>query len=286
MPDRSPTPVILFLTLSNLTMVGFALALSQWGFDPTNLFALLVIPIGAIIFGLLGSLGAIPGMRLANYPAGPQLRIFMTAGAVLALALYVVLQGAMLSWSHPAHPGLLDAIAGRATAGGYVARRGSNILFQADHLGSWGYAFLALKFVGAAVGAWTHHAVLALMPYCRPCGVFTERRDKAELLFKKAEAWTSAMAAAPDAADERAAYLLALPRRGMWTAPGNHFVIMRLLRSECPQCGKQHMREQVFTRGGEAKQYRLRYSWSRRKTPQPSGQGNAPAVRSFGRKIA
>ncbi len=292
MPHRSPIAVVALLGLTNLVTIAlFVAGIAMFSFDGTNFFAMFILPIGAIMFGLIGALGAVPGARIAQYSPGSSLRTIMAASSAVAFAVYLLVVAVLINWADPAHPGVIASLLAHETAGDFRLTRGTHEIGNLGQVGAWGYLLLALKFAGAALGAVATHEGLRLLPYCRACQVFTRTRDKGTVHFLSFEAWAGAMNGLPEQPWLRARDLLQLPRQKAFSVPGRYYVLVRLRRHECPTCREQHMRERVFVHNGrvpvEQKELSSAYSWSpseARSRPAPPPVTGSP--RGFGRKVA
>jgi hypothetical protein len=292
MSTRSCTPVLAMLALSHaLTIAVFVATLIVFRFSAINLFAMLVLPLGAMCFGILGSLGAIPGARMAQFAPGGSLARLIATAAAISFAVYLLLIAALTNLGAAAHPGVLFTLLHNETEADYVLTRGMRQIGDAGRVGAWGYVLLALKFAGAISGALMTHSVLKLLPYCRKCAVFTRTRERGTVHFRSLEAWAGAMCEMPREPWQRAREVLALPRQKALSTAGRYYVLVRLRRHECPECHEQHMRERVFVHTGSAlsekKQLSSQYSWmpadalSHRRPVPPK-----PTRAGFGRKVA
>ncbi|MEZ5681281.1 MAG: hypothetical protein R3E14_08285 [Erythrobacter sp.] len=290
MKNRSSIPVMALLCVSSAATLVMCFALIfRFGFDPTNFFAMLVIPIGAIIFGMIAPLGAVAGARIAELGPGARLHTLIVGGALLAYTVYLLVIALMIDGANPAHPGVVASLLEREMDTTITFQRRSRTLGESGVLGGWGLAMLTLKFAGIAVGAWTLSASTKLMPYCRKCSVFTRKIDKGMIVYRSGEDWLAAMRRLPEDKASRASALLAMPRQGRLSGSGKSgSVRVEVLRHSCPICREQHMRERVFVTSGsypvEQKQLRLAYSWTNAPKPPRPEPPQPVAAGGFGRK--
>src|SRR5687768_7189369 len=113
------------LALSQLlTIALFLAATAVFQFNPANFFVLFVVPFGTVIFGVLGTLGAFPGARMAQYSPGASLRNLMVGSAVLGFAVYMLVVAALANWASPDQPGVLATWLQLETQGDFALTRG------------------------------------------------------------------------------------------------------------------------------------------------------------------
>lgn len=276
--------------LSNaLAVLLFVVVLCVFRFDLTNLFVLIALPFGACLFGMLATLGAVPGAKLSQVGPSESLRKIMIITSIGSLAVYFAVLASILNWADPAHPGLLAALVHHETQSEFLLTKGIHEIGNLGETGAWGYLLFTLKFLGAGAGAWTTYSLIALLPYCKTCRVFTRTRDKSTLHFRSLDIWAGEMAKVPEGPTARARYMLKLPRQKAFSVSGHRYVLVRLRRHECPCCNEQHMRERVFVHDGsrpvEQKSLSIEYSWWPQRAARVTDAAvPLPRVRTFGRK--
>lgn len=267
MRKRSMLPAIVLMAVTSGAAIALCFAiLLRFQFDPLNFFAMLVVPLGALLFGIIAPLGAVAGAKIANLGPGPRLCAVMVGGALTAFTVYLVLLATLLDLADPDHPGVFASLIGREMETAVTFQRASRQVEILDALGGWGLALLGLKFAGVGVGALAVHASMKLLPYCAKCRVFTRTIDKGQLYFPSLEQWLEAINVLPEGEAPRADAMLSLPRRAPFSlSRGNGHVQVRMRRHACPKCHEQHMRERVFVQNGkvplEQPGLSLAYSW-------------------------
>ncbi|WP_162789502.1 hypothetical protein [Altererythrobacter sp. ZODW24] len=273
-----------------ITILLYLAVIFLFRFDPTNFFAMVLLPFGALIFGCLGSLGALPGAKIAQYPVDARLRNIMIGTSMTAFVVYLLIVAAVINWADSSHPGVITSLVQLQTQTEFAFSKGTHEIGNLGEVGAWGFLLLALKFAGVAGGSWAYYSSLRLIPYCSSCRVFNRTREKGTLYFHTFDAWVAEMKKVPTEPWRRAAHMLSLPRQKALSIPGKNYVLVRLYRHECPRCHEQHMREQVQVHNGSQlvapKELASAYSWlpsqaqSKKVTPEPQG-----GVGGFGRKV-
>lgn len=288
MHNRSFAAPIIWLTGSQLVAIAiFVLFERIFHRDLMSQFFNLVIPVGAIAFGVIGSAGSVAGVRLANYPARKPLLKAMLLATVGGFFVYL-----LIAFATPLIYGI--APASSMSFAQYIddmmAHSSIRLSRNSDptEIGRVGYALLAAKFAGALGGAYAVYYSLKRLAYCNKCLLFITNKGKRTLSYPDVESWQRMNYNLPDIGAGRAEMLMQLPKIGSPLISRNGTVIMHLRRGECPSCHEQHMSESVIihVKGQPRKISELSqiYRWGPVSASRVSDPQNQ-ATRGFGRKV-
>ena len=151
--------------------------LALWGVDKMNesgenimgWYANGIIPVGALIVGVVSGLGYALGSRFLNVKLS---KTFVTGMIVTGLLDYVAAQ--YLTYTHILEKHHL--LAGQFTFLDYIRDISENMAFKSSGsnsagsaLGAWGYLYKVLEMGGYALGCMVPSSTVFGMPYCRSC---------------------------------------------------------------------------------------------------------------------
>lgn len=176
---RNPVPVLVAGGASTLAALAALWFLQQNGFDPMGFYVDFVLPVGAVVVGLVAS----SGFALASYRLGTRVTggllvavVAMLAGAYFA-ALYLEF--------HMLYPGGAHLKDGTPVGfWSYFDLVTRSIAFE-DHgkagpaLGLLGYGVRALEVAGFAGGGALTPLLLRRAPYCEACNLYMRTRKLA-----------------------------------------------------------------------------------------------------------
>lgn len=152
MSRGSATIVLAALVVSNLGAIAlFLTARAVLGFEGVNQFGNFVIPVGTLVFGLIGSLGAVPAVRWTGIGPVPPLRTLMVVASPIAVLVYLLLVAALANWAGHGAGGIFASFMSDVTDGSYILSTGTDE--DLGRVGGWGFVLLGLKLAGAAGGA-------------------------------------------------------------------------------------------------------------------------------------
>lgn len=170
LPERSPGLLVYACGIGTTVLVVVLVqALNSVEFNAMGLYANGILPVGAILVGVLSGTGYALGSRLLNVKLSKGFVIGMIATGVGDwFALQYFEYASLLEQYHYAPTGLgfIDYLTQTATSMSF-ARAGSSA--EGVELGRAGYLFKALELGGFALGTMVPSWTLFAMPYCRRC---------------------------------------------------------------------------------------------------------------------
>ena len=241
-----------FLTAVLLLVLQEATDFSLYG-----LTVLLVVPVGAILAGMVGATGYYAGARLVGCrpTAWLALNMVLVSAATFFLIHYLTYQTSEFNGAPVRELVGFGEYLDLTVRNTVVKRARGGDNGPGQPLGVWGYPLAALKVVGFALGGLAVFFILADKPYCRPCGRFLAgagRRTRYHPDADEAEATVGRTLAGFDAAD--AGHLqAALDAHATAGQPKAGTAKLRttahLLR--CGGCGAGQARFRLEAHGGE-----------------------------------
>lgn len=199
---KSPRPINSMVLISGSITSGIALMLvyllNQVEFNPMGFYFLYLVPVGALLVGLLAGSGYAVGSRLTNVRVrGRMLQIIFLAGVVTFFAAHYItyreaLAEAGVSAEQARFVDYLQWICENMVYDQYLIDQHN----EAWELGPLGYGFKALECVGFAFGGLIPLLVLKAVPYCDvcqfyrrkvACGVLNSEEQRDLLKRKKAK---------------------------------------------------------------------------------------------------
>lgn len=223
-PERSPGLLVYACGVGTTALVVLLVqALNHAEFNAMGLYANGILPVGAILVGVLSGTGYAVGSRVLNVKLSRGYVIGMLATGVADwFALQYFEYASLIEQYHyaPTALGFVDYLTQTATSMSF-ARAGSSSPGAA--LGGAGYFFKALELAGFALGTMVPSWTLFAMPYCRSCRLYLKVDQtsfvKSELSHAdamkldrfgmKKPARTAALGQAQGEVQERAAEVLA-----------------------------------------------------------------------------
>jgi hypothetical protein len=149
------------LTVAALTVISHAVAIAVFlairallHVEVTNFFTLLIVPLGAVTFGLVGSIGAGFGLRwTGSSPEAPLLN-YLIGAAIISFLIYLLILAELTSQSRSGEAGVLQSVIGNIVSTELIYGRAGHQDGSLGLVGDWGFVFLALKLAGTAGGAY------------------------------------------------------------------------------------------------------------------------------------
>lgn len=270
LPERSPGLLVYLCGVGTTALVVVLVqALNASGFNAMGLYANGILPVGAILVGVMSGLGYAIGSRVLNVKLSKSFVWWMIATGVADwFALQYFEYASILEQYHasPAALGFFDYLTETATSMSF-SRAGSSSAGAA--LGKAGYLFKGLELGGFAIGTMVPSWTLFAMPYCRRCrlylkadsvaGVYSAATHaevmKLDRMSLKKPARTAALAAAQAEVQQRAAQVLAQIERaplaevratlhGLGAAPTRKdkpAAQVSFAVKKCPRCDSHHV---------------------------------------------
>ena len=137
-----------------LTVALFLTVRMLFGFDWTNHFAYLVLPLGAFVYGSLGSIGAGYALRWTHSAPTPPLLNPLIGAAMVSLVVYSLIIATLVSQATGGQVSVLGALVGNITDTELVYGRTGQQDDSLGAVGGWGFLLLGIKLAGAAGGAY------------------------------------------------------------------------------------------------------------------------------------
>lgn len=177
-PNRVVPVIVAGLLTTILTLVGIYLLDMYAGTNPMGWHANYVIPVGAILVGLIAS----SGYGIASYLTGLKIRkTLLWAILGLQVAAYFAAQYVGFASLGP----LFDRVTRRrVTFVDYFHYTATHFAWKkevgngsGEALGNAGYFFIGLEILGFALGSLIVPGVLMKHPYCELCQVYMKRKS-------------------------------------------------------------------------------------------------------------
>jgi hypothetical protein len=149
------------LTVAALTVMSHAAAIALFlainallHFEVTNFFTLLIVPLGAVTFGLVGSIGAGFGLRWTGTSPEAPLLNYLIGAAIFSFMIYLLILAELTSRSSSGEVGLLQSLIGNIVNTELIYGRAGQQDGSLGLVGGWGFVLLGLKLAGTAGGAY------------------------------------------------------------------------------------------------------------------------------------
>jgi len=281
--QRSALPVLIATAVSTALAVLAQHALMARGINVIGFHVNYILPLGAVLVGLVASLGG----GIVAYNGGHRVtgRLLFAVSALL-LAGYGASQYLTFRSAFPegGGPGFIDWYEFSARSIRFSGKRGAG-----GALGGWGLAVRALQAAGFVLGGLIAPLILRSLPYCARCGRYRktkelavvgagipdkmfgndapERVEQRKQLLEAAQAARAEVFAAAAKADGPGAAAL-LDRHGPRARSkeahaGNARIVFEL--AHCPGCGEGELKATLVT--GQGKQIKREQLQAQSVTP-------------------
>lgn len=187
MDEPKPAPVgpgvtVFFggLTTSLLTLAG-VWWLSRVGWDPMGLYANYVIPVGAILVGIIAGLGYTLAAMWKNCRIGKGL-----VAAILLLQLVIYFAAQYITYRVEMGPAAQIVSFSHYYQMVVESRGWEEKGAAAQPFGKWGWGIEALSIAGFMLGSLLPMATLTGKPYCDYCNIYMKKGTK-RLLYADVE---------------------------------------------------------------------------------------------------
>lgn len=150
--------VVAMTLLSHAVIIALFLTVrALFHFEAIKYFTLFVVPIGAIMYGLLGSIGAGYALRWTQRAPTPPLLKLLTITAMVSFVVYLLIIAALTSEANGGHVGVLGSFFENITNTELVYGRAGRRDGSLGAVGSWGFLLFGLELAGVAAGAFVSY---------------------------------------------------------------------------------------------------------------------------------